>query len=179
MNVSTCSVALLSVLAMAHAGAADDETKAVDCPMHAAHQAGAGHRDGVDRRHDHVTGVGHADSVHHFMMDARGGAIRLEVKDAADVAGRDRIRAHLSAIAKQFAEGRFDLPMKIHDRVPPGVPVMQRLKGSIRYRYEPTDKGGRVVIATGNREALAAVHEFLRFQIDDHRTGDPKEIVTP
>ena len=28
-------------------------------------------------------------------------------------------------------------------------------------------------IFTGNPEALAAVHEFLRFQIKDHRTNDP------
>jgi hypothetical protein len=30
-----------------------------------------------------------------------------------------------------------------------------------------------VDITTTNREALAAVHEFLAFQISDHKTGDP------
>jgi hypothetical protein len=35
------------------------------------------------------------------------------------------------------------------------------------------DDGGRIRIATESREALAAVHDFLRFQIKDHQTGDP------
>jgi hypothetical protein len=33
-----------------------------------------------------------------------------------------------------------------------------------------------VSIKTANAEALAAVHEFLRFQIEDHQTGDPLEV---
>jgi hypothetical protein len=32
-----------------------------------------------------------------------------------------------------------------------------------------------VTIATTDPKALAAVHEFLRFQISDHGTGDPIE----
>jgi hypothetical protein len=30
-----------------------------------------------------------------------------------------------------------------------------------------------VRITTGNRDALKAVHEFLRYQIREHKTGDP------
>jgi hypothetical protein len=33
-----------------------------------------------------------------------------------------------------------------------------------------------VVATTKDRKALAAIHEFLRFQIADHRTGDPGKI---
>jgi hypothetical protein len=33
-----------------------------------------------------------------------------------------------------------------------------------------------VRITTKNKEALAAVYDFLRFQIADHRTGDTEEI---
>jgi len=32
------------------------------------------------------------------------------------------------------------------------------------------------MIATANPKALQAVHEFLRFQIDKHRTGDSTEV---
>jgi hypothetical protein len=35
------------------------------------------------------------------------------------------------------------------------------------------DDGGHIRIATESPEALAAVHDFLRFQIKDHQTGDP------
>ena len=178
MKLNAHVVAALAALAVAGRLGAADKPDPVDCPMHAAHQAASkdNHQVGVDTRHDHATGVGHADSVHHFSLDPEGGVIRLEVKDSADIAGRDRIRTHLSSIAGQFAEGRFDVPTTIHDRVPPGVPAMQRLKAAIRYRYEPTDKGGRVAITTGNSEARAAVHEFLRFQIEDHGTDDPREV---
>jgi hypothetical protein len=147
------------------------------CPRHAAHQAAGrpdqrDHRRQVDLRHDAATGVAHGDSVHHFELAARGGNIRLEVADAKDTAGRDRIRAHLATIAREFAQGRFDLPMRIHDQTPPGVETMRRLKSAIRYRYAPTPRGGRVEISTEDAEALAAIHEFLRFQIDEHRTAD-------
>jgi hypothetical protein len=158
----------------APARAADEP---IACPMHAAHQASAdaakGHHDAVDQRHDDATGVSHADSVHHFRIEPRGGTIRLEVTDPKDTAGRDRIRLHLAKVVADFTEGRFELPMRIHEQVPPGVDTMRRLGGAIRYRYAATSRGGRVEITTDNAEARAAVHEFLRFQIDEHRTGDP------
>jgi uncharacterized protein (DUF2249 family) len=83
---------------------------------------------------------------------------------------------HLSHIAGMFAAGDFKAPMLIHDHVPPGVPVLQTLKGEVKYRYEDVDRGGRVRITIQNKKALAAVYEFLRFQIADHQTGDTAEI---
>ena len=52
---------------------------------------------------------------------------------------------------------------------------MQRLKAEIKYEFEETDRGARVRITTKSAEAVSAVHEFLRFQIRDHQTGDPLE----
>jgi hypothetical protein len=62
--------------------------------------------------------------------------------------------------------------MLIHGQVPPGVPVLRELKGDVKYKFEKLDHGGRVRISTKNADALRAVHEFLRFQISDHQTGD-------
>jgi hypothetical protein len=81
---------------------------------------------------------------------------------------------HLSHIAGMFAAGNFEAPMLIHGQVPPGVPVLEKLKSEVRYKFEEIDRGGRVRISTKNADALQAVHEFLRFQISDHQTGDPK-----
>jgi hypothetical protein len=174
---SLIAVVSMSVVA-ASSGA--QEQKA-ECPMHAAHQAQAhahAHRDGVDARHDEVTAVAHDASVHHFLLHPDGGRIQLEVTDEADVAARDRIRTHLGRVAREFSRGQFDLPMFIHDRVPPGVETMRRKKAEIRYRYLETAKGGEVHITTSNAEALEAIHAFLRFQIADHATGDTGEVVT-
>ncbi len=85
------------------------------------------------------------------------------------------IRMHLTHIAKIFSEGDFDAPMLIHEKVPPGVPVMKELKAAIRYEFQPTERGGSVVLSTKNARALEAVHQFLRFQIEDHKTGDSKK----
>jgi hypothetical protein len=35
-----------------------------------------------------------------------------------------------------------------------------------------TPKGGRVNIVTTDAAALGAVHEFLKYQIVEHKTGD-------
>jgi hypothetical protein len=111
-------------------------------------------------------------SVHHFDITSRGGVIRLEAAEATDGPGRDQARAHLEQVAQSFAAGDFSMPMFIHGRVPPGASAMARLREAIRYRYEPTDRGGRITIDTSNREARKAIHDFLRFQIRDHRTED-------
>jgi hypothetical protein len=159
---------MLIVLVLATAAGAQDHA---NCPMMRAQARQAG----VDARHDSATGVSHHDAVHHFRLGPDGGSIQLEVKDAAQVEARDRIREHLQVVARAFAEGDFAFPMLIHDQTPPGVPVMKERKAFLRYRYEPTVKGGLVRISTDDAQALAAVHAFLRFQVEDHHTGDPTE----
>jgi hypothetical protein len=79
----------------------------------------------------------------------------------------------LAAIARAFADGRFETPLATHGELPTGVPELQRLKNAIAYRYEPIAAGGRVRITSSSPDAVAAVHAFLRYQIREHRTGDP------
>jgi hypothetical protein len=71
-----------------------------------------------------------------------------------------------------FSNGEFSIPMFVHDQVPPGVPVMKEKRTEISYSFEVLPAGGKVRIKTANRDALRAVHDFLRFQIADHHTGD-------
>jgi hypothetical protein len=130
------------------------------------------HASGVDTRGDHAMGVAHERSTHHFRLLPDGGAIELTANDPNDKDTRDEIRSHLSHIVQMFTDGNFQVPMFIHDRVPPGVPVMKSKRASISYVLESTASGGRIRITTTGTEALKAVHQFLIFQIDDHRTGD-------
>lgn len=134
------------------------------------------HHTAVDERGDHVMGFDHEKTSHHFLPTPSGGAIEVSANEPDDTASRDAIRTHLAHIAKKFSEGDFEAPMLIHDRVAPGVPVMERKKDGIRWTYESTGAGGRIVIATGDAEALSAIHDFLRFQIEDHRTGDSLDV---
>jgi hypothetical protein len=86
------------------------------------------------------------------------------------------IRSHLTHIVTMFSNGEFSIPMFIHDQAPPGVPVMKEKRAEISYSFDELPAGGRVRIKTNNLDALKAVHEFLRFQIADHRTGDATDI---
>jgi hypothetical protein len=134
------------------------------------------HLDGSRRRGDAVMGFSHAQTTHHFLLKPDGGVIQVEANDANDGASRDRIRQHLKHIAKKFSEGDFAAPMLIHAQTPPGVPAMQSLKAEIKYEFEELERGARVRISTSAPDAVKAIHEFLRFQIKDHQTGDSGEI---
>jgi hypothetical protein len=112
-------------------------------------------------------------ATHHFTLTANGGAIAVGANEAADLVTRDQIRAHLQEIAKTFGQGDFEKPLMTHSEMPPGVATMQRLKAAITYTFEATERGGLVRIATSNADALDAIHDFLRYQIKEHATGDP------
>jgi hypothetical protein len=118
-------------------------------------------------------GFAHERTTHHFLLTDDGGVIQVEANDPADTASRDQIRGHLAGIAKQFAAGDFTAPRQIHDRILPGVPELIQREDAISWRYEETERGGRVVIRTADPIAKAAVQDFLKAQIADHRTGDP------
>jgi hypothetical protein len=154
-----------------------------NCPMHqpAATPRGEAqsqstdreaHFAGVDQRGDKAMGFSHQRTAHHFGLTRNGGFISAEATDAGDTATRDAIRVHFRHIRQSFSSGDFKLPMLIHSKSPPGVDAMKKLKASIRYTFQESQLGGRVVIATENTAARDAIHRFLRFQIEDHRTGD-------
>lgn len=52
---------------------------------------------------------------------------------------------------------------------------MNTLRKDIEYIPQELPDGSRLKIQTHNVEALAAIHKFLKFQIEEHHTGDPTE----
>jgi hypothetical protein len=130
----------------------------------------------MNERGEEGMGFSQSTTSHHFLLQPAGGAIQVAVKDSKDTIGRDHIRHHLTHIANAFANGDFDIPMFVHDTIPPGVLEMKRLRQIITYSFEKTPTGGQVVIRTSNAQALAAIHKFLRYQIEEHQTGDPLQV---
>jgi hypothetical protein len=130
----------------------------------------------MNRRGDHIMGFDHTKTTHHFLLQESGGSIEVTANSPDDVESSEQIRMHLKHIAKMFAEGNFNAPMLIHDQTPPGAPVMQELKSEIKYNYEEINHGAAVRISTKNPTALKAIHDFLRFQIKEHKTGDSLDI---
>jgi hypothetical protein len=120
-----------------------------------------------------VMGFDQAKTAHHFYLYNDGGAIQIAVKDVADTKDREAIRSHLPHIAMMFGMGDFDAPMLVHDtKDVPGISVLADRKDKIHYRYTETPTGGRVDIVTTDPQALAALHDFLQYQIKEHQTGD-------
>jgi hypothetical protein len=125
---------------------------------------------------EQAMGFSQTQTTHHFLLKKDGGVIQVEAKDPKDTRNRDLIRTHLTHISHAFASGDFSDPLAVHDKVPDGVPVLKLLKGEIQYTLEQTPQGGRVLIKTANPQALDAIHQFLRFQIREHQTGDSQEV---
>jgi hypothetical protein len=147
----------------------------MSCPMHKQHTNGT-HQADVEQHGDEAMGFSHDKTTHHFLMYPDGGAIEVTANDSADSESVQEIRAHLTHITAMFSSGNFSMPMFVHSQVPPGVPIMQQERADITYTYEELPAGGEVRIKSSNAEAVKAVHEFLRFQIQDHHTGDSTAI---
>lgn len=130
----------------------------------------------MKKRGNAAMGFDQDKTAHHFWLTRNGGIIEVETNDPADHESRDLIRSHLKAISQQFANGDFSAPLMTHDEMPPGAAEMRRLKSSIGYRFEERPQGAAVRISSANREAVKAVHQFLRYQIKEHETGDPMTI---
>ncbi len=170
-----------------------------DCPMHAQHMAqqqaatdaaakeadaahahgtadgSAGHGAEVDSRHDQF-GMAHQATRHSFRLFADGGAIELRANSEDDKTTIEMIRKHLQEVCAQFTTGNFTTPAFVHGTAPDGVGAMQKAGDAIVYRFEPLPAGGRIRMTTKSPGALQAVHEFLGFQVVEHRTGDSGKV---
>jgi hypothetical protein len=172
MRIRPKWVMLLSIILMSQVTYGQSQS----CRLHNHSQGEKKRQEQVNERGDHTMGFSHTKTTHHFRLKADGGAIEVTAIRADDTASRDQIRRHLKHIAEMFSEGDFSAPMFIHGRTPPGLETMKRLMAEIKYQYEEINRGAKVRITTANAEAAKAVHEFLRFQIHDHQTGDPIEV---
>lgn len=143
------------------------------------------HKDAQSQRPDHDAmmsrgeqgmGFSQKTTTHHFLLKPVGGTIAVTANDRKDTVTREQIRTHLAHITHAFAEGNFDIPTFVHDETPPGVPAMKRLAKEIHYESRTTEDGGEVIISSSSTEAIRAIHDFLVFQIRDHKTGDPTTV---
>jgi hypothetical protein len=141
--------------------------------MHKEHQAN------VEKHGDEAMGFPHDKTTHHFRLYSDGGSIEVTANDTQDSQIIQAIRSHLTHIVTMFSNGDFSIPMFVHDEVPPGVPVMKEKRAEISYNFEQLSEGGRVRIKAKNPDAIKAIHDFLRFQIEDHHTGDTTDISRP
>jgi hypothetical protein len=125
---------------------------------------------GVQVRGHEAMGVDQYTSTHYFTPLPDGGRIELQ-RNAADSAGAAQIRRHMAMIASRFAAGDFRLPGFVHARAVPGTATMAARRGAISYAVESLPRGAALRLTTSDPAALAAIHEFLAFQRQDHHAG--------
>jgi len=126
----------------------------------------------MNTRGAHVMGFSQETTTHHFVLTFDGGIIDVRANDLKDTAGRDEIRMHFRHIGQMFAKGDFSDPMLVHATNVPGTAVMKQLKDELHWDVTETPRGAKMVVTADNKPALDALHEFLRYQIRDHKTGD-------
>lgn len=130
----------------------------------------------MEHRGNQGMGFDQDKTTHHFLLHKDGGAIQVTANSADDKASVEHIRMHLEHIRSAFKSGDFKIPGFVHDQTPPGVPELIKFNNQIKYNYETIPSGGRVTVSSASHEAVEAIHSFLRFQITEHKTGDPLEV---
>jgi hypothetical protein len=74
-------------------------------------------------------------------------------------------------IAERFGAGDFALPGFVHAQPVPGTAVMAARRDHISYTASAVPNGAELRITTTDSAALAAVHEFLAFQLREHHAA--------
>jgi hypothetical protein len=114
-------------------------------------------------------GIDQYTSTHRFEPLPDGGRITL-VRASDDPAGVRQIRAHMAEIAAAFRRGDFTVPGFVHDRAVPGTATMAARGSRISYSADTLPHGGSLRIHSKDPLAISAIHQFLAFQRQDHRS---------
>ena len=125
----------------------------------------------MQQRGEHVMGVDQYSSAHVFEDLPDGGRVVLDRDDPSDTAGIARIRAHMRDIETAFRAGDFSKPFQVHSQKVPGTEVMAQRKAAITYAASDRPRGGEVRIRSTDPAAVAAIHEFLEFQRQQHHAA--------
>lgn len=115
-------------------------------------------------------------AVHHFYLLKNGGAVEVSAKDPGDKTTVTAIQKHLEMQAKLFEKGNFDAPIAEHGKVPDGVNTIKKLRKEITFEVMEMDAGAALRMFSVNNQARQAIQDFLKFQIQEHHTGDPTEV---
>ncbi len=116
-------------------------------------------------------GVDQYTSAHVFEDLPDGGRVVLDRADASDTAAIAKIRAHMRDIQAAFQAGDFTKPFEVHAQTVPGTAVMTRRRAAISYVVSDRPRGGEVRLTSTDPAAVAAIHEFLAFQREQHHAA--------
>ena len=141
----------------------------VAAPVQANAQASDARLDEVQRRGAQVMPFDLEQTTHVFKKTKHGGLQEVIVKESSNTEQIERIRAHLSKISRQFANGDFSDPAKVHGAEMPGLAQLSDAKpGRIKVEYERLANGARIRYTTNDPALIKALHQWFDAQLRDH-----------
>ena len=125
--------------------------------------------DEVVRRGIHVMPFDLELTTHIFSKSATGGIQKVIVKNTANIKQIKLIREHLSKISREFEQGNFSNPAKIHGDTMPGLELLRKAKPKeINFVYKDLPNGAEITYFTDNTLLITAIHQWFDAQLNDH-----------
>jgi hypothetical protein len=138
-------------------------------PIQASAQASDARLDEVQRLGAQVMPFDLQQTTHVFKKTKHGGLQEVVAKKSSNTEQIELIRAHLSKISRQFANGDFSDPAKIHGDEMPGLAQLRNAKpGQIKVEYEQLADGARIRYTTNDPALIKAIHQWFDAQLRDH-----------
>ena len=138
-------------------------------PVLALEEASELRLDEVARRGAQVMPFSLEQTTHIFAKTEKGGLQQVIVKETSNTEQVKLIQAHLSKISREFAQGDFSDPARIHGEDMPGLAELRKAKpGEIKVGYKELTNGAQIDYATDDPALIKAVHQWFDAQLSDH-----------
>ncbi len=119
-----------------------------------------------------VVGVIPDSIVLHYYLVKNGGVIEITTKQPDDTATANAIMKYLESQKDLFDKGKNDSDNDVHGQMPAGLLTMKKLKNDITFNAVRQDNGGVLRIFSVNEQARQAIHDYMKYEIAAHATGD-------
>ncbi len=139
-------------------------------PLYAVEKASKERLESISERGRRVMPFNLDKTIHVFSKSAEGGLQQVLVKDKADSNQIALIRLHLLKIAKQFQQGDYSDPARIHGRSMPGLKVLSKAAkhDQINIEYKELPDGAQIHYLTDIIDIINAIHQWFDAQLSDH-----------
>ena len=123
----------------------------------------------VQARGVHVMPFDLNKTLHIFTKVKQGGVQQVIAKNKNDTEQIQLIRQHLAKISREYNQGDFSNPVKIHGENMAGLQTLKTAeKGSLSIVYKELPDGAEIDYSSEKPELISAIHQFFDAQLSDH-----------
>ncbi len=130
----------------------------------------------MNARFSKAVGVSLDKFILHYYLVKNGGVVELAAKDPGDAATVAAIQKYLQSQRELWEKGKETVVTEIHGTFPEPAATMRKLRNEITFYMAKTDNGGVLRMFSINDQARAAIQDYLKFEITQHKTGDSPTI---